>query len=509
VQERRYALYGRTSDEKSDRRLTIEHQQTLLRQWAERNTHTVVAEYWDDDTTGKRSLSERPAGNQLLSDARNGQFDAVVVAYIDRFGRTLLDSLQAAADLEAAGIGIVSVNEAINTMSDSSPLNFQLRALIAEEEHRRITERMQRGKLGVVSTYKTWPGGRVPLGYRITHDGTMVADPETAPHVQRVFEMRRDGASLNEIKEYLEDQGVKPGWRFHKRGNPAPYIHERHKDAVWKIGSISTMLRREYYLGIYKWNGVEIPCEQLISEELFYQVRKRRGKRVTKKSPEKGILSGLMTCTRCGRRYYSVNQGRKQRELVETRIYRCQGNAHPDPPNYERCGGKIFRVHLLDPVVWDAFDEHLSDKERMWSLLHSGVEEDGLPNTAEERIESLTRELEGIDDQIEEIWSEADLNNWPMKLITPRLNSLREREKQLRADLRSARTESAEAQDMSLLYKRLENAMERHEERRVEGFTDDYKYYILREFVERIDVETIGVGGKKQAHLEWVWRVSD
>src|SRR5690348_280394 len=125
MQATRYvtALYGRTSKD-DDRRVTIEIQQQNLRDWSQRDTsvESVFGEYWDADVSGKLPLWERPEGKRLMEDVNAGRIQSVAVVYVDRFGRTLLDGLQAAAALEKRGVKVVAINDGWDARRNDDPL---------------------------------------------------------------------------------------------------------------------------------------------------------------------------------------------------------------------------------------------------------------------------------------------------------------------------------------------------------------------------------------------------
>lgn len=57
----------------------------------------------------------------------------------------------------------------------------------------------------------------MPLGYRKNGDGELEPDPETAPIVQRIFQLRDEGESLRSIAERLnnDDVDTKSGGQWH------------------------------------------------------------------------------------------------------------------------------------------------------------------------------------------------------------------------------------------------------------------------------------------------------
>ncbi|MCU7958475.1 MAG: recombinase family protein [gamma proteobacterium symbiont of Bathyaustriella thionipta] len=87
--------------------------------------------------------AEYPGLHQLLKLA--GEGDTVVVWRLDRLGRSLKNLIELVNQLAAGGIGLISLQESINTSSENGPLIFHLFAQLAEFEQNLMRERTQAG----------------------------------------------------------------------------------------------------------------------------------------------------------------------------------------------------------------------------------------------------------------------------------------------------------------------------------------------------------------------------
>lgn len=96
---------------------------------------------FEDRLSGARAA--RPGLTLLLEVARTG--DVIVVWRLDRLGRTLHDLILLAKQLEEAGIGLVSLQEKIDTSSSGGRLIFHMFGALAEFERHVIRERTQAG----------------------------------------------------------------------------------------------------------------------------------------------------------------------------------------------------------------------------------------------------------------------------------------------------------------------------------------------------------------------------
>jgi DNA invertase Pin-like site-specific DNA recombinase len=86
---------------------------------------------------------ERPGLKELLNYARNG--DVLCVVRLDRLGRSLRELLDTVQLLNGRGIGMMSLEEKIDTSSAAGELVFHVFGAIAHFERRLISERTRDG----------------------------------------------------------------------------------------------------------------------------------------------------------------------------------------------------------------------------------------------------------------------------------------------------------------------------------------------------------------------------
>ena len=96
---------------------------------------------FEDQLSGAKA--ERPGLHQALQYARAG--DTIVVWRLDRLSRSLKDLIEMVTLLESKGIGLKSLQEAIDTSSSSGKLIFHIFGALAEFERNLIRERTQAG----------------------------------------------------------------------------------------------------------------------------------------------------------------------------------------------------------------------------------------------------------------------------------------------------------------------------------------------------------------------------
>jgi len=113
-----------------------------MREFCERRGWQIVREYTDFMSGAKES---RPQLNRLTDNAKQRQFDAVVVWKLDRYARSLRHLVNALADFEALGIAFVSLRDNLDLSTASGRLMFGVIAAMAEFERALTIERVNAG----------------------------------------------------------------------------------------------------------------------------------------------------------------------------------------------------------------------------------------------------------------------------------------------------------------------------------------------------------------------------
>jgi len=89
------------------------------------------------------AVAQRPGLAEAIGFVRKG--DTLVVWRLDRLGRSLKNLIEVVGQLEERGIGLRSLQEAIDTSSSTGRLVFQIFGALAEFERNLIRERTMAG----------------------------------------------------------------------------------------------------------------------------------------------------------------------------------------------------------------------------------------------------------------------------------------------------------------------------------------------------------------------------
>ena len=114
-----------------------------------------------DKASGK--LARRPELDKALLVAREG--DQLVVTKLDRLGRSLENLIELSKQLQERGVGLVVLDQGIDTSTAVGRMFFQILGAIAEFEHALMSERTMDGLEAARARGRT--GGQKPkLGPR-------------------------------------------------------------------------------------------------------------------------------------------------------------------------------------------------------------------------------------------------------------------------------------------------------------------------------------------------------
>lgn len=308
---KRVAIYARVSTtEQAEEGYSILEQERLLTEWCERNGYIVHEVYADRGISGK-SVKKRPALVKLLEDAKNKQFDVVLVGKTNRLARNILDLLKIVEVFDQNYISFRSYTENHETETSQGKLQFHMLAAIAEFERNTISENVKMGMLARAREGK-WNGG-VVLGYDledISIQGEkrkhtrLVINEKEAKTVKRIFELYIAGNGYKAIANRVNMEG-----HLGKRGKP------------FSISTIKTILGNPVYVGRIRYDvrrnwtdkrrgdinptpilqqGEHEPIISQVDWEKVQLILKERSNKPNRVHGGTFPFTGVMKCPQCG-----------------------------------------------------------------------------------------------------------------------------------------------------------------------------------------------------------------
>ena len=302
-------------------------QRDQIEAWAQMQGASLGEVFEELDESGARS--DRPLLNRAIQRVERGESNGVVVAKLDRFGRSLIDALAAIERIRAAGGTFVSVQDGLDLSTDTGKLVARIMFSMAEWELDRIRATWEIAKVRAIER-GVHVGKQAPIGYRRDEDGALQVDAAKAPVIREVFERRARGVTVSELCRWLEGRGFLTG-----NGNRG-----------WTRTSLCHILENRTYLGeLHSGAHVATGTHPRLVDDVTWQLAQnprvlppRRNKRPT-------LLGGLLRCWACRMVLHSQVEARSGGRLSAS--YACHGRSaggHCGSPAY--IAGSIVEPHV-------------------------------------------------------------------------------------------------------------------------------------------------------------------
>lgn len=340
-------IYARYSSD-SQREESIEGQLRECTAFAEKNGITILRHYIDRAYSAK--TDNRPEFQNMIKDSNKKLFDMVIVWKLDRFARNRYDSARYKAQLKKNGVKVVSATEVISDGAEGIILESVLEGY-AEYYSADLSEKVIRGMTDNALKCK-YNGGTLPIGYVIDEDQHFQLDPLTSPYILEVFKRYDEGATMTEIRDWLNAKGVK-----NTRGQALTY------------NSVQHLLNNRRYIGEFKYRDVIVPdgIPAIVPIDLFERVQEKLAK--NKKAPARHkaeddyLLTTKLFCGHCGA--YLCGESGTSRSGVVHHYYKCvtvkkkRGDCHK----------KAVRKQWIEDLVVNATMEMLNDDHAIEAIV--------------------------------------------------------------------------------------------------------------------------------------------
>lgn len=276
-------------------------------------------------------IDTRPVFKEIIEDLKAGKYDAIAVKEISRLGRGSYTDMGVIYDLVAKRrIYIITPWKIYDPMNNADLRQIRFELFMSREEFETIRERMTGARYSAAMEGK-WMG-RVPYGYR-RHEktGRLVIVPDEAKIVQLIFDLYVNGLKG---KDGVREMGSKAISTYLNRLG----ILSPDKKKLWHTSTIERTLMRRAYIGTVTYRTteridgkvktrpknehiiVEDAHEPIIDNLLFYEAQKKLKGASERKSRKVRLdfntseLTGLLTCSECGKRLIINRHTRKYKK---------------------------------------------------------------------------------------------------------------------------------------------------------------------------------------------------
>ena len=374
-------IYARYSSD-NQREESIEGQIRECTAYAEKNGITIVKHYIDRAISAK--TDNRPQFQQMIKDSDKKLFDIVLVWKLDRFARNRYDSARYKTQLKKNGVKLMSATEIISEGPEGIILESVLEgyaeyysADLAEKVVRGQTENILKGRCN---------GGRGTFGYTLDSERKFHIDPLASPFVLESFTKYRDGLTMKEIRDWLNENGIK---------NPV--------GGEFTYNSVEHMLKNRRYIGELKFRDVVVPdaIPPIVPLELFDDVQEKIAKNkkapARRKAEDDYLLTTKLHCGCCGALMFGESGTSRTGEVH--RYYKCA-----TAKKKKGCKKKTVRKQWLEDLVVNQTMQLVRDDAAMESIIAKVMELQDRENTNLPLYEKQLRDAEsGIQNMLNAI----------------------------------------------------------------------------------------------------------
>ena len=360
----RVTFYARVSTDRYEQLNSLENQVMYFKNFIkEQENWTFVDGYVDEGISGT-SVKKREDFLRMVDDAKKKKFDLILTKEISRFSRNTLDSIKYTQELLSCGVGVHFLSDNINTFQPDSELRLTIMSSIAQEEIRKLSERVRFGykrsvEKGIV------PGSNNIYGYT-KNKGKLVIDEEQAKFIRLIFEtyvsenigVHRLGFKLFEeygvtnysgkpiagtvIKNIIRNLKYKGYFCAHKETTVDYHDRKRKR------------FKRDEWI-VYKDNET---CPPIVSEELWdkaneiLDARSKKHDQINKNNKyNKFPFSGLMHCHFDGATFvrgtYQIGKGDRSRRR---KFWACNNYRIHGKKKTEGCNSPVLYYEELVEV---------------------------------------------------------------------------------------------------------------------------------------------------------------
>ena len=417
----RVAAYCRVSTDEEEQLSSYEAQCEYYTDKIMSNKEWTMAGIFADEGITGTSTKKRTEFLRMIRQCKQKKIDLILTKSIQRFARNTLDCINYTRILRQLGIGVLFEKENINSLPPDSEFMITMYGAMAQSESESISSNIRRGrqmhaKVGTLKIPCHWL-----YGYKKDADGKFCIIPEQAEVVREIYERYKDGASLRNLKDWLEENQIKTVLGTDD----------------WSISVIKGILTNEKYCGdvllqktfctdviskkIVKNVGQMAQYympdhhEAIVSREQYNAVKAEMARRSALRSPSKEAVTGhscytskyalsdRLFCGECGTLY------RRKTRNVKGNIYhewRCISRleygkkyCHESP---------TLREIPLQNAILAAINSAMSDKVALVDRIKNVVSLELLPVQGQTMsLADIEQRLTQLDEQFQQLLAEA------------------------------------------------------------------------------------------------------
>ena len=377
----RVCFYARVSTDKDEQLHSLSAQVSFFNDYIKKVPNwQFIGSYIDEGISGT-SVKKREEFLRMIEDAKKHKFDLILTKEISRFSRSTLDSIKYTQELLQNGVGVYFLNDNINTILPDSELRLTMMSSIAQDEVRRLSERVSFGMKRSIDSGVVLGCSNI-YGY-VKDKGKLVIDEKQAEMIKIIYGRYANTTDgLSKVSRYLYSLGYKSKTGKRLDTTILTRIIENPKYKGYYCGHKTKVLdyrtKKKKKLSESDWiiykDTENVP--PIVSEELWERANKKlkqRQESFASRAVNKAVFqnrytySGKIYCGHHNLTYHRSSAGkRKNNPVWECQVYRKESLKGCSNP-------RVFEFEL-DTLFKDMFNKLLKRKNYIFDEIVSVCE---------------------------------------------------------------------------------------------------------------------------------------
>ena len=396
----RVCFYARVSTDKDEQLHSLQSQISFFNDYTSKVPNwEFIGSYIDEGISGTQ-VKKREEFLRMIEDAKRHKFDLILTKEISRFSRSTLDSIKYTQELLSNGVGVYFLNDNINTILPDSELRLTMMSSIAQDEVRRLSERVSFGMKRSIDNGVVLGCSNI-YGY-VKDKGKLVIVEEQAKMIKIIFDRYANTTDgLSKVSRYLYSLGYKSKTGKRIDTTILTRIIENPKYKGYYCGHKSKVLdyrtKQKKRLNESDWiiykDYENVP--PIVSEELWERANvklKERQDSFTNRAVNKAVFqnrytySGKIYCGCHNLTYHRTSAGkRKNNPVWECQVYRKESLKGCSNP-------RVFELEL-DEVFKDMFNKLFKRRNNIFDEILSECKNYLETNNNESDIKNLESKI--------------------------------------------------------------------------------------------------------------------
>ena len=395
-------FYARVSTGSDEQANSLSNQIRYYSELISNNPNWIYSEGYVDEALSGTSVTKREAFLKMIDDAKLDKFDLIITKEISRFSRNTMDSIKYTQELLRSGVGVLFQSDNINTLMSDSELRLTIMSSIAQDEVRKISERVRFGFKRAIDNGIVL-GNNLIWGYT-KQEGKLVIDPAEAEIVRMIFELYAvGGLGIRRISTKLQEEGL-----LNRGGKPISFstiknilINPKYKGYYCggKTQKYDYRSNDRKHFDESEWvmykDEENVP--PIVSEELWDRANSILSARGLKQGSldrtsyqNKYPYSGKIICAKHGvpfyRSVFRYKSGNK--EVWQCKLYSEKGTLGCDTP--------VIYTTELNQIMMDAYNEVIKNRENIIHDLLQIYDTIGINSTIQEHVARLELDITSL-----------------------------------------------------------------------------------------------------------------